>query len=282
MVIGGWVGYRIVRMVSGSPPRQTHCSGQAYAPGAKVTQLLGPSIWNDFSGKVVLDFGCGTGEEAIEIARHGARRVIGLDNRESVLAVARERARNAGVDDVCEFTTNVTTPVDAIVSIDAFEHFSDPEAVLTTMRTLLRPGGRIYVAFGPPWFHPFGGHLFSVFPWAHLVFTEKALLRWRSEFKTDGARRFSEVDGGLNGMTVHRFRRLVSDSGCRIAQFEAVPIRRLRYLHMPFTREFFTSVVRCTLEQAAIRDDRMEISVERPHAEPQAGNTSDDLHQHVG
>ncbi len=52
------------------------------------------------------------------------------------------------------------------------------------MNTLLQPAGEVLVSFGPTWYHPLGGHLFSVFPWAHLIFSEKALIRWRSTFKT--------------------------------------------------------------------------------------------------
>ena len=105
----------------------------------------------------------------------------------------------------------------------------------------------VFAAFGPPWFHPLGGHLFSVFPWAHLIFTEKALLRWRADFKSDGATRFCEVEGGLNQMTVHRFSKLLERSEFEIERFEAVPIKRFRRLSNALTREFLTSVVRCTL-----------------------------------
>ena len=87
-----------------------------------------------------------------------------------------------------------------------------------------------------------------MFPWAHLIFTEAALLRWRARFKHDGATRFGEVEGGLNQMTIRRFRRLVADSPLAFETFEAVPIRRLRALATPLTREFFTSYVRCRLK----------------------------------
>jgi hypothetical protein len=36
---------------------------------------------------------------------------------------------------------------------------------------------------------------------AHLIFKERALIRWRAGFKTDGATRFGEVAAGLNQMT---------------------------------------------------------------------------------
>ena len=131
--------------------------------------------------------------------------------------------------------------------MDAFEHFDDPPAVLRAMRELLKPGGSVIATFGPTWYHPLGGHLFSVFPWAHLIFTEKALIRWRSDFKTDGATSFQEVAGGLNQMTIHRFERIIKQSPFRFVEFEAVPIRKMKPLANRLTREVTTSIVRCKL-----------------------------------
>jgi len=112
------------------------------------------------------------------------------------------------------------------------------------MNHLLQPTGEVLVCFGPTWYHPLGGHLFSVFPWAHLIFSEKALIRWRSTFKTDGATRFSEVAGGLNQMTIAKFEELIAGSPLELASLELVPIKKLRHFHNRFTREFTTAVVR--------------------------------------
>ncbi len=131
-----------------------------------------------------------------------------------------------------------------VVSLDAFEHFADPGEILRIMDGLLHPGGEVLVCFGPTWLHPLGGHLFSVFPWAHLIFSEKALIGWRSRFKTDGATRFGEVAGGLNQMTIRRFEKLVAASPFEFVTLEPVPIRKLRWLHNRVTREFTTAVVR--------------------------------------
>jgi SAM-dependent methyltransferase len=143
--------------------------------------------------------------------------------------------------------------VDIIISVDGFEHFDDPGGVLATMRRSLNPGGRVLAAFGPTWFHPLGGHLFSVFPWAHLIFTEAALLRWRADFKSDGATRFGEVEGGLNQMTIHRFVKLVENSPFQFEHFEAVPIRRLCRFASILPREISTAIVRCALMTRAAR-----------------------------
>jgi len=132
-VIGGRLGYQLLRRLGGSPPRRDLCSGAAYRDRSKLEVLLGPGIWRNCADKVVLDFGCGTGDDAVEIAQRGARRVIGLDIRESVLKVARQRAREAGVADRCVFATQAPEPVDVVVSLDGFEHYADPGGALASM-----------------------------------------------------------------------------------------------------------------------------------------------------
>jgi SAM-dependent methyltransferase len=140
-----------------------------------------------------------------------------------------------------------------IISLDAFEHFDDPAAILTTMHGMLKPDGCVLVAFGPPWYHPLGGHLFSVFPWAHCVFSEHAMVTWRSGLP--GKRPTKSVrEAGLNQMTVRRFEHLIAESPFEFASFEAVPIRRLRMIARYPLREFTTSVVRCRLVPRAALD----------------------------
>jgi SAM-dependent methyltransferase len=249
-IIGGELGYRLLRRVGARGEAAAPCDGSAYEGRSKLEKLLGARVWDELRGRVVIDFGCGEGAEAVEAARRGASRVIGLDIREAALARARVRAEREGVADRCTFATRTDERADIIISVDAFEHYQDPADMLRLMRGLLKDDGVVIAVFGPTWYHPLGGHLFSVFPWAHLIFTERALLRWRSDFKTDGATRFSEVEGGLNRLTIRRFRRLVREEGFRFAEFEAVPIRRFGLLSNPLTRELLTSVVRCRLVRA--------------------------------
>ena len=243
-IIGGNLGYRILRTIS--PGQPDTMNGGSYANKSKTEALLGPSVWDEIADRTVIDFGCGPGLEAIEIAEHGARHVYGIDILERWLTIARQRKTETGCKNVT-FLKEPTEPADVIISIDAFEHFSDPAAILETMAKMLKPNGRVLASFGPTWYHPLGGHLFSVFPWAHLIFTEKALCRWRSHIRNDGAQKFSEVEGGLNQITIARFQRLVKDSPFEIESLQAIPIRPARMLHNRLTREFLTAVVRCKL-----------------------------------
>lgn len=221
------------------------CNESFYQGRSKLETLFGSRIWDLLANKTVIDFGCGEGLDSIAIAPV-AKYLIGLDVRESVLAVARQRAAAKGLQN-CLFTSRLESKADVIISIDSFEHFDDPAAVLEAMAGHLNPEGVVLISFGPPWLHPYGGHLFSVFPWAHLLLTEKALIRWRSDFKNDRATRFCEVDGGLNQMTIRRFEHLLKASRFRILDLTCVPIRVTRQFHNRFTREFLTSTVRCSL-----------------------------------
>jgi 2-polyprenyl-3-methyl-5-hydroxy-6-metoxy-1,4-benzoquinol methylase len=239
------IQYRILKKIS--PEAPDCCGGDVYKGKSKLEILMGKEFFAKIAGKVIIDFGCGEGTDSVDMAGRGAQRVIGIDIREDFLQTARQKALSAGVQDICVFAFSTNEAADVIVSVDAFEHFADPAEILRTMSTLLHPAGEVLVSFGPTWYHPLGGHLFSVFPWAHLMFSEEAMIRWRSTFRTDGATRFSEVAGGLNQMTIAKFEELIAASPFQFAGLELVPIRRLRFFHNHLTREFTTAIVRCRL-----------------------------------
>jgi cyclopropane fatty-acyl-phospholipid synthase-like methyltransferase len=94
-----------------------------------------------------LDFGCGTGTNAIYLARHGWQ-VAGVDFSAVAIRRARQKARAAGlpirffVDDVSRFSA-VDGPLDLILDIGCF-HALTPEArtfYLNSIGRLLAPGG---------------------------------------------------------------------------------------------------------------------------------------------
>lgn len=244
-IISGEVGYKLLRRLVKVCPRNDVTT--AYDGVSKMEVFFGPEVWRDLADKTVLDFGCEAGIEAIDMAQHGVRRVIGLDIREEPLASAREYAKKAGVEKSCVFTTQTDEKVDVVVSLDAFEHFADPLAMLKVMRRLLKDDGYVLACFGPTWYHPLGGHGFSIFPWAHLVFSESVLMRWYRETSGKPAYHFEEVTGGLNKLTVRRFEKIVAQSEFEFDSIEPVPIRKLKLLANRLTREFTTAVVKCKL-----------------------------------
>jgi SAM-dependent methyltransferase len=240
------MGVRLLKAISPTGESGAMSDGipPVYQNKSKLEVLLGRDIWREVEDKVVVDFGCGEGYEVLALAEHGARRVIGVENYPKWFASATDRVASRGLSDRCEIITEWTKDVpqaDVIISLDSFEHFENPAEILVTMHQVVKPGGVVLVSFGPPWWHPYGGHLFSVFPYAHFVFSEHAMVTWRTSLPGKEPKT-SLLDAGLNKMTVRRFERLVKASPFTLTSFEAVPIRRLRRIARLGWREFTTSI----------------------------------------
>jgi len=207
-------------------------------------------------GAAVADFGCGTGRQAIALARAGAAHVLGVDNNLRTLASARELTLREGAADrvrfVPELNDEFADSLDVVISQNAFEHFEDPEAILRIMMAALRPGGRILIAFGPPWYAPTGSHMhfFTRVPWVNLLFRESTVMRVRARYRSDGATHYEEVESGLNRMTVSRFERIVRDCGLLPERREYTCIKGIRALqYLPVLRELFINNVACVLRK---------------------------------
>src|SRR6267378_5292875 len=103
----------------------------------------------------VLDVGCGTGVVAITARRSGAT-VTGIDLTPELLAVAKENAAIAEVDDVLWKEGDAETlpfrdgEFDAVLSQFAHIFAPRPEVATKEMLRVLKPGGRIAFSTWPP------------------------------------------------------------------------------------------------------------------------------------
>jgi SAM-dependent methyltransferase len=102
-------------------------------------------------GDLVMDLGCGTGIDALFLARRGVR-VIAVDASPGMLAELRAKARRAGLDDRIEVEErDLADPsprpagrLDGIISAFAgLNTAGDLAALATEAGRLLRPGGRL-------------------------------------------------------------------------------------------------------------------------------------------
>jgi SAM-dependent methyltransferase len=203
-------------------------------------------------GKAVLDYGCGKGWQCCALAKLGiVSSITGVDIR--LFDSMAESARASGVEGQVQFVTHdqLDRQYDVVYSCSSFEHFADPEAVLRKMITLTRPGGEVIISFAEPWFSPAGSHMtgYTGLPWSNLIFSERALMRIRSRYRSDGATRYSEVEGGLNQMTVAKFERIMrSAPEVEISELRLFAVKKLPLVtSLPVVRELFTSAVSCTL-----------------------------------
>jgi cyclopropane-fatty-acyl-phospholipid synthase len=101
-------------------------------------------------GERVLDVGCGWGSFALHAAREHGVHVTGITLSEPQAARARERAREAGLEDridikVADYRELAAEPFDAISSIGMVEHVGNVQidAYAGRLFDLLRPGGRL-------------------------------------------------------------------------------------------------------------------------------------------
>ncbi|HEX3359346.1 MAG TPA: methyltransferase domain-containing protein [Tepidisphaeraceae bacterium] len=64
---------------------------------------------------------------------------------------------------------------DVAYNFDTFEHFGNPEAVLSETHRVLKPGGMFYASFGPLYNSPHGAHQFLSIdvPYCHHLFREE-------------------------------------------------------------------------------------------------------------
>ncbi|HEX8126743.1 MAG TPA: cyclopropane-fatty-acyl-phospholipid synthase family protein [Allosphingosinicella sp.] len=98
-------------------------------------------------GQKVLDIGCGWGGLALYLNRVADVDVLGVTLSKEQLAVARQRAEEAGVSDRVKFELidyrDVQGQFDRVVSIGMFEHLGPPffRAFFKKVRELLKPDG---------------------------------------------------------------------------------------------------------------------------------------------
>jgi SAM-dependent methyltransferase len=98
----------------------------------------------------ILDAGCGSGRNMVELARHGV--VTGIELAGTSVAVARAR----GVGEVIAGSVEeLPFPADAFdfaVTLDVIEHIEHDHRPLSELRRVIRPGGQLLVTVPAyPW-----------------------------------------------------------------------------------------------------------------------------------
>ena len=107
----------------------------------------------DFSGKRVLDIGCGSGGNALHLARtKPLAHITGFDVEAPVIEVASDRAREEGLESRVDFVRADPGPLpfkdgsfDIVFSKDSLLHISDKPAICAEMFRVLAPGGVVAV-----------------------------------------------------------------------------------------------------------------------------------------
>ncbi len=117
----------------------------ALAPAAAVTLARAGAT----AGQALLDVGCGTGNAALLAARQGAV-VTAVDPAEGLVAIARDRLREAGVPAPVLVAPGEALPLDddafdVVVSVFAVIFSARPDEALADMLRVARPGGTVAI-----------------------------------------------------------------------------------------------------------------------------------------
>ncbi len=103
--------------------------------------------FENFSGKSVLEIGCGSGIDSLEFAKYGAK-VTSIDFTDNAVTLTKELAIEAGLSlDVSrgdakklKFHDN---SFDCVYSYGVLHHIPDINQALTEIRRVLKPGGKL-------------------------------------------------------------------------------------------------------------------------------------------
>jgi SAM-dependent methyltransferase len=187
--------------------------------------------------------------------------------------------------------------VDTVISYDVFEHVANPPGLLKDLQRVMRPSGVALIGTWG-WRHPFAPHLWSVMPvpWAHLVVSERTLLRscqrvyksdWyvttRYDFDDQGRRLPDKFAGDvlnrsyLNQYLIADFERAFASTGFRyeshLIPFQSIWAAWSRPLvSVPWLRELVTGMCgsSCAPDKAfdGLAGHRWPLNVYSPRGRP--------------
>jgi 2-polyprenyl-3-methyl-5-hydroxy-6-metoxy-1,4-benzoquinol methylase len=110
------------------------------------------TMYPDLESPHIVDLGCGPGDIPIRVARrHATCRVTGIDASQPMIAYAEQAVQKAGVQDRVQFLcqrfqdVNLSSPADAMISNSLVHHVPNPLRFWYSLKTLVKPGGRVLV-----------------------------------------------------------------------------------------------------------------------------------------
>ena len=163
--------------------------------------------------RVCLELGCWDGMALAALADRG-RVTVGADmSRDGFDSRAAAAGARLVQSDAARLPFARAT-IDLVYSFAAFEHFADPRAVVAESWRVLRPGGYLFLMFGPVYTSPYGLHAYRQIPvpYCQYLFQESDLRAYAAREGPPAAWPY------VNGVTVSAYRDIWAEQSSR---FEA-------------------------------------------------------------
>lgn len=175
---------------------------------------------------LVLEVGCGEGGNLVPFLEAGCRCYgvdIACNKIENGKQFFSEHPKNDNLTLLCQdvFTWEPSERFDVVFLRDVLEHLPTRELFLEKVKSLLKPGGKVFLGF-PPWQNPFGGHQqicqnkwLSKAPFIHLL--PRPVYVWllkkggESDTKIAGLMEIWDTK-----IAIGQFKRLVKNGGYKI------------------------------------------------------------------
>ena len=155
----------------------------------------------------LLEVGCGSGYASSWLQAQRFH-VVAIDIEDRLAPSVRSNGIEFAQGDVCSGLPFPSRRFDCVYSVNAFEHFRDPLATWHEMLRVTRPGGIIYLSFGPLYFSPWGLHASRrlPMPYPQLLYSEETIQRYVNEKQAELASTYDELsDSSRIGPFVNRW-----------------------------------------------------------------------------
>lgn len=223
-----------------------------YADAKRKFDYYGGQI--DFSGKSVLDVGCGDGKKTAYFSTMSSE-TVAIDLVRQFIVLARDFARNCDLMAHPDFVVADSAHLpfrngyfQVVISNDLMEHVADYTGTILEMERVAAPMGYVCIDFGPLWRSPFGAHLdtlggldwFSA-PWLHTIFpaeSVKGMLIALGKMKESDGR--SSLFRSLNKISIEGFETILSGAKLKTLVFRLLSPSPLQIFSKTALREYTT------------------------------------------
>ena len=155
---------------------------------ARAARVVAATVSIPHGGACVLDIGCGNGSMFLDLLEAGACEIEGVDLSRGMTEVAGEKF---GFDPRIhimqeDFLAHEQPGYDVLMAFNSYQHFLQPRIFLQKAKELLRPKGRLTVAF--PYDREHMNTLSAILPAGlarGLLPAEEEAVFWREGFEID-------------------------------------------------------------------------------------------------